>query len=100
MTEGLTVLLTTIKKYQKQISDDNKEELRRIFSWLSRYIAATFSEDVIDIKDKEIGEMRIPLEATFNIAIQLFKSIDKDLNGCDDDFAMELEKLKIKYLGQ
>ena len=47
-----------------------------------------------------VFELTVPLDAAFNIAIQLFRMIDAGGDGLDDKMAEELEKIRVKYLGQ
>ncbi len=95
MFQSLRDLEATLGEFERAIGQ-NRVELDDIFIWLNKYVRAVFSSGA---KSKKGDELTVPLDAAFNIAIQLFKLIDTGEDGLDDRMADELEKIRVKYLG-
>ena len=96
MFQSLRDLETTLGEFERAIGE-KRVELDDIFIWLNKYVRAVFSSGA---RSKKGDELTVPLDAAFNIAIQLFKMIDAGDDGLDDKLADELEKIRVKYLGQ
>ena len=64
--------------------------------WFDRYIRSVFSSNG---ESKKGDDLKVPMDAAFNIAIRLFSIIDSGSDGADDKLADDLRKIKIKYLG-
>ncbi len=96
MFQSLRDLEATLGELERAIGE-KRVELDDIFIWLNKYVRAVFSSGA---KSKKGDELTVPLDAAFNIAIQLFRMIDAGGDGLDDKMAEELEKIRVKYLGQ
>ena len=96
MLQSLRDLEATLGEFERAIGQ-KRVELDDIFIWLEKYVRAVFSSGA---RSKKADELTVPLDAAFNIAIQLFRMIDAGGDGLDDKMAEELEKIRVKYLGQ
>ncbi len=95
MTKSLEQLEKTIAELELRIGD-RMLEVDDIFIWLEKYIRSVFSSKSASKKGEDLT---LPLDAAFNISIQLFRMIDIAGDGVDDKLAEELLKIKTKYLG-
>ncbi len=96
MFQSLRDLEATLGEFERAIGQ-NRVELDDIFIWLNKYVRAVFSSGA---KSKKGDELTVPLDAAFNVAIQLFRLVDAGGDGLDDKMAEELEKIRVKYLGR
>jgi hypothetical protein len=96
MFQSLRDLEATLGEFERAIGE-RRVELDDIFLWLNKYVRSVFSSGA---RIKKGDELAVPLDAAFNIAIQLFKMIDTGAEGVDDTLAEELEKIRVKYLGK
>jgi len=95
MLKSLETLDATITEMKDKIGG-RFVEIDDIFLWLDRFIRNAFASDE---KEKKGDDLMVPLDAAFNISIQLFGLIDKGNTGLDDKMVEELTKIKTKYLG-
>ncbi|MCU0848013.1 MAG: hypothetical protein MUD12_09025 [Spirochaetes bacterium] len=96
MFKNLKLLEDTLVEFEDRMGD-RVTAVDDVLIWLEKYVRSVFSSRTAAKKGDELA---VPLDAAFNIAIQLFGMIDIGADGVDDRLAEELTKIKARYLGK